>query len=589
MDGLQIQDTGISEQTPIDVAIAAMHKEVVALKCPSCTAPLPPPLDPSIIELTCEYCGVRSTLRDAEDERERLRSDVRSWISQIVSDARDNNGMDSVSRRYIFNQLIMPKLDQDVRSAVEPFQDADFCDMPLLALPLFLSLEGSHFGDIWRSSLEKKDDLKPIREAIAKTQSLDMLPFIVSDHEKMRLISREAICKEIIEFDQIRRGLFESTKLDAATESTNSGFYRALKNLRDAYNLHKEAAAVSSAVNKPYSEFMQSLSIWLGSVERTVGVLARLNKSGSEAPTSRDIDELDDAARACKQAALDMKASNNTLRNVRSASEGCLDDALYIKILADSARICRLCKIESGDDFYRFLDFLKNELASKHKDLSNVSRFADSISNLAMQLAVIAGEVEVPCIIDNFSWALEFGKQKIDKKWFGLANAETFELEDKLLMPFWAAEANFSKKEGTLNVKARPVPGLLLLNAAKKSNSPCAIRQGDYLFELFQENLGSPTSTDIITSNELATAVPLIDKESAEKRMKEFIDSQMDIIPQNKVSARVFCLPGVIGLYSKAGKNEERRLLMMNIPEQFSIPFEGRILQLGNQKLISVE
>lgn len=586
----QIQNEGILAQSPLDAAVAAVPKEAVALKCPSCAAPLPPRLDPSTTELMCEYCGVISTLRDAEEEMERLRNDVKNWISQIVSDVRDNVGVDSVSRRYIFNQLIMPKLDQDVRCAIEPFQDADFCDMPLLALPLFLSLKGSHFSDMWRSSPENKDDLKPVREVIAKTQSLDMLPFAVSNHEKMQLISREAICKEIIEFDQIRRGLSESTKLDATTHgSTNSGFYRALKNLRDAYNLHNEAATISSAVNKPYSELMQSLSIWLSSVERTVEVLARLKQSGSAAPTVRDIDELDEAARACDQAAFDIDASSSMLRGTRTAPEGCRDDAKYIKILADSARICYICKAESGDDFYKFLDYLKDEFAGKHEDLSNVSWLADSLSNLVLQLAAISGEAEMPFIIDDFEWAPNLGKQMIGKKWFGMANAETFELEDKLLVPFWVAEVNFSKKEGTINIKARPVPGLLFLDAAREGNNIHAIRQEDYLFEECKNKLGSPRSIDSGRAKELAAVVPLITRESAENRMKHFIDSQMDILPMSKVSARIFCLPGMIGLYTKMGKNEERRMLMMNIPERLSMPIDRRILQLGNQKLLSVE
>ena len=590
MDRPETRNAGISADSPLDAAVAAMPKEAVALKCPSCTAPLPPRLDPSMTELTCEYCGVVSTLRDAEDEMERLRSDVKSWISQIVSDVRDNTGVDSVSRRYIFNQLIMPKLDQDVRSAFEPFQDADFRDTPLLALPLFLSLKGSHFSDMWLSSPENRDDLKAVREVIAKTQSLDMLPFAVSDHEKMQLLSREAKCKEIIEFDQIRRGLSESAKPDIMTPgSTNNGFYRALKNLRDAINLHKEAAAVSSAVNEPYSEFMQSLSIWLSSVERTVEVLARLRRSGSDAPSADDIDELDEAARACNQAAFDMRESSGMLRETGPAPGGCRDDALYIKILSDCARICHLCKTESGDDFYRFLEYLKEDVVGKHKDLSNVSWLADSLSNLALQVAAMAGVTDVPFIIDDFEWALNLGRQKINKKWFGMADAETFELEDKFLVPFWAAEVDFSKKEGTINAKARPVPGLLFLNAAGQSNDLHAIMQGDYLFEECRNKLELPRSIDSDRSRELAVVVPLIIKSSAEKRMKEFIDSQMDILPMNKVSARVFFLPGATGLYAKAGKNEERRLLIMNVPEQLSMPINGKIVQFGNKKLLLVE
>ena len=111
---------GHSEE-PISAAVSALPKEAVSLQCPGCMAPLPLPSDPSQVSVVCDYCGGTFALQTASEEMDRLKSDIRKWISQVAGNAGIGTTVDEASRKFIFNDKLLPPLKNAADRATDIF------------------------------------------------------------------------------------------------------------------------------------------------------------------------------------------------------------------------------------------------------------------------------------------------------------------------------------------------------------------------------------------------------------------------------------------------------------------------------------
>jgi hypothetical protein len=107
--------------TPIAAAIAALPVEAVAIKCPGCLAPLPVLPESAAGNITCEFCQGSFSIQTATDEMERLRGDVRKWISETVGRSGSSGG-DETSRAFIFRNNIWPPIQLNANRTLELYQ-----------------------------------------------------------------------------------------------------------------------------------------------------------------------------------------------------------------------------------------------------------------------------------------------------------------------------------------------------------------------------------------------------------------------------------------------------------------------------------
>lgn len=552
-------------QAPLDAAVDAMPFKVVALKCPGCMAPLPAPSDRTTNNVTCEYCGGTFALQTAADEMERLRADVRKWIAETAAQAGKGSTVDEASRSFIFQEKIWPQLKLTVDRSTELYQTTRY--LPLFAIPLLLSLRSSPFQDALMLTPDIGSLADQLKSVLAQIQAPELAPFAVSEREKSNLHMLEISCMEVVHFSNIRHSL---------AKFSPEGFSRTQINLRAAIELYDAVATTSDALDKSYSSFMFALSIRLGAVGKAVEILAKLMGSGGGLITDRLISELESAANDCERAASEIEVSGRQPKETAPASEGSRNDAQVIKMLADCIRIYNQCAAESEEDFADFLGTIAAAVDIVKTPESDANWLNAFLSNLSSYMLATTSDGEKP-IISDFSWAETVAITGVRRSF--LNGNETFEIQDRFLLPFWVAEIPISEQKGLLLKKGKEAKGLVFVEASRQRDFCFLELGGSSLAEQCLRAFESPQS-----AGEFSLIVPTVSSDTAVKYAKAFISSSKLYCGGVIKMIGILYLPAVTVRY--ANRKGERKVTLLNGSELHSTELAVSKLKLGTRKLM---
>src|SRR5437870_3690848 len=107
-----------SSQIPISASSAGGGYQAVQLRCPFCNgAASGQPGETRV----CEYCLQPFTIAQAQNEADRLRDEIKSWLDEKLGSSTNvaNSSADVSSRLFIFQQRVLPDLRRDVNRAME--------------------------------------------------------------------------------------------------------------------------------------------------------------------------------------------------------------------------------------------------------------------------------------------------------------------------------------------------------------------------------------------------------------------------------------------------------------------------------------
>src|SRR5437016_6051364 len=106
---------------PVAPSGAAVAPAMAAIKiaCPNCGAPPAEDFSPDCPAYSCPYCNFQFTIERAREETEKLKRELQTWLSQMVSGVAAGSSVDASSRAFIFKEKLYPSLQLELNRSVE--------------------------------------------------------------------------------------------------------------------------------------------------------------------------------------------------------------------------------------------------------------------------------------------------------------------------------------------------------------------------------------------------------------------------------------------------------------------------------------
>lgn len=557
--------TDYSEE-PVSATLTALPKEAVSLQCPGCMAPLPVPGDPSQVSVTCDYCGGTFALQTASEEMDRLKSEIRKWISQVAGNAGVGTTVDEASRKFIFNDKLLPPLKNAADRATDVFSLTRY--QSLFTFSLLTRLSSSPFHYALQSAPDLTHLVDKIRETVVRVQSPEIRVFAIGEKEKYELHALELRCLEVGYLSNVRHHL---------ANPTSDGFQKAKTNLRALNELYNTTGQLVSSIDPASAGFSKALAARMGLLEEAVTVLEDLFSGSDGVMTDYVADNLELIATRLEQTAFAIEATGMRPREAVPAAEGTRNDADSIRIFAISVRFYGQCGAEAGIPFTRLLASLEEVVEEAQTPSSDVRWLSAFLSNLTLHMESIAGEAPLP-IVSDFGWAEGKMVSLVKSSFFG--GKESVQGEMKILLPFWVAELEFPQQKGVIFKKGASASGLILTEAMRYNKQCFVIASDDLLSNQYYDAIRSRTTIGYSTP----AIAPVVGSDDALKYMKQFISSTQGYSGGSVRQLHLAYLPVVIARYYT--QKSERREILTPSNSIILSKFDPQPINIGTKEVL---
>jgi len=548
--------------------VDAMPKKARAIKCPGCMAPLPASTETSQT-VVCEYCGGTFVIQAAIDEMERIKSDIRKWLANIVGDVGINTTTDEASRRFIFNEQLLPSLKMEADRATEIHNLLRF--EPLFTFPLLNHISSSPFHTAVQSTLDSNKPVDKIKTVIARAQSPEVGIFAIGDKEKAELYKLEIQCQEAIFLSNIRHQLLSYTP---------DGIQKAKSNIQGLKSIYNRLDQFKSAIDPSLKNFFSALLARLNAVDEAITILGTLLNSPEGIMTEHVSRNLESAAAKLEQAISQTESAGREPREQIPAVEGTRIDAQTVNLLAFCVKLFAQVGGDSGESFNQFLESLGEIVDYARGPNADLQWLFSFISYLAIHMGHEVGESTAIAIYD-FSWV----KQKIQgsKHSSFLGGKESVAAKKQILLPFWVAELNFSQQKGVVFKKGQSASSLLFLEAARNNGTCFAIPIAD---PLSKQCYNATTSSKGVGQSTPAI-VPVINANIALSQMKSFISRTKGYAGARVKLLNMIYLPSIVARYN-TGKKDRIEVLLRSASIRVS-SFALKKVRLGTKELLLMQ
>jgi len=488
---------------PVSSTASNLAKEAYVLKCPGCMAPLPSPQNTSITSVVCVYCGGSFALKIAEDEMDRLKNDIRKWMSDLVGTGGSNSStIDEASRKFIFNEKLFPSLKMAADRATELFGITKYGSMFTFALMNKLTLSPFMNTLIVPDS---PDIFERIKIASARADSPDMLAFAVEESHKTSLTFLQVLCHEIVYLTNARRQL---------SVFTPEGFEKSKMNYKALAELYEKSAKKASNLSTFYLALRNRILLIISAIEQ----LEYLHKNNDSIIVNKVIDFLEKTSRDCAALVSEIEQSNIEVREKVLAMEGTRNDAQTILIMAKCMKLFSKCGTETGTSFDSFMKSLESIIENTKEANTDINWLDSFLTQLILHIEALDGE-STAAVIADYSWEDTMAATGVRSSFFG--GKETYNIKDRILVPFWVVELSFSQQAGFIFKKGSATKGLLFIDASKIDGS-WNIMELDHPFSI--KAIDAIKTKSSIGQSYLALA-PIIINDRAIKRVKQIVNT----------------------------------------------------------------
>ena len=523
--------TSTSGTAVLETTVSSMRKEAVALRCPSCMAPMKPPESSERSVVTCEYCGGSFALQTAQSEMDQLKSGIRKWISELAGSAGTGGNVDEAARRFIFNDKLLPSLKLEANRAVEVY--AFSRHQALFSFPLIDSLGNTPFQQAIASAPDLTHIVSRVKMVIARVQDPEVIGFAVGEPAKANLNFLETNCQEIIYLSNARKTL---------SGYQPDGFAKSATNLRAAHSLYQKAANSISATDKQLAALLNGLSNRTKAVGEAIDILASVLRDNPATDVQHLSNQVAALAAACDQAANEIEQSGRDPRETVPAVEGSRADASALRIFSKVLQLYYVADPDRGESFVSYLQNCQALISSARSNDKSLVWLDEFTNHLSQILAAVSGEGKL-ATINRFEWAQGKADAGIQSSLFG--GSETVVIDRRVLVPFWLAKLCSSEQKGFIFKKGREVESRLLLDASKTS--------GAFVRPEANTDASTQISTSLQNRSPLGGATvlaPVLGKAAAIKRFKEIIQSTPEFAGGYAELQEIIYLPVAVAKYT---------------------------------------
>lgn len=533
-----------SSQSPVEATVAAMPKEAVILRCPGCMAPMTPPPASQSNVIKCEYCGGSFALQTAQSEMEQLKSGIKKWISEIAGAAGAGGHVDEAARRFIFRDKLLPSLSMEANRSTEIF--AFGRHQALFSFSLLDTLPNNPFQDALRSSPDIGSVVSRVKTTIARVQDPEVLGFAVGDSARSHLNVIETQCQEIIFLGNVRRAL---------SENSAEGFAKAVANLNASEALYQKVAGASKAENASLAKFMEAMAARVRAVSGAIEILAQAMANSEGLVVDSLVAKLNSHASDCENSANLLESSGRDPREAVPAIEGARADAETLRLFATTLRAFAECAGDSSTTFTEFNANLAAIVQSVKPGGASIRWLAEFMTRF-VQIGNTGSEDSRLAVIDRFDWLESRAQAGAQSSLFG--GRESVQIRQRFLVPFWVARLRSSEQKGIIFKKGQSIEIFLMLNAGKPGG-PC-IRPDETVLKA--EDIKASLSNRRSLNSHTAL-VPVIDRDTANKRFKEFVQSTPEFAGGfAEIQELVFLPAGQIAYSGKKGERTELECIL---------------------------
>ncbi len=450
---------------PVGQAVDAMPVVAKSLDCPACMAALP--LDESWEEksvITCTYCGQAFALGTAEEEMERLRADIQMWISQLAGSTATSSTVDEASRSYIFREKVFPRLRTACDRATEVY--ALSRHQPLFNFPLMDLLAKTPFSEALAMSPANEVLAANMKDTLARLRAPAVRAFAVRGEDTRALTGLQVQCQELVHFGNARRQI---------SNGTPDGYEKAISNLDAVVELYEDLTG--SGVDDAADLFYEGMTERVKAVQEAIEAVRQLTVESAGFAAEETAATLDRCATNCEESATKIQQSE-TLPNVAiPAADAARADAAAIRHCASVVTLYD--RVDLGSENAGFEEFtlgLSRLIRQVRPQGATATWLGAFVNALYAHLSALDGEQIVHAVPATYEWADQAAASRCQSGFLG--GSETYAIEEKVLLPVWAAHLCFSESTGRIIKRGHSAECTLLLDASRHG-SACVSVSGD--------------------------------------------------------------------------------------------------------------
>lgn len=524
----RIGDTLTQPRAEHRVAPAAALK----IACPNCGAPLTEALSPQRQSYKCKFCSHTFTLTMAEEQTERLASELRDWLTRLVSAAVPGRGViDASSRAFLFREKLYPSLQMEFNRALELIEG--FNHFPLFQVEL-----GAEFPDYTFEEsplLAERLQLVPIRKLSGRLGAPAVREFVVSAEDDQKLVSMECKANELI---------FMANIIEQGRKFTAEGYTASRQNVIALKGLYSQIQGAASHPGE--SQFRQACLIRLEAAAIVLDVLSRIySTSTAQFMGSAYSQELEGASHYYQEALLAAEGSGYSPMEVVPWEQG-VEKEIHLLDLESTVLNCydRIA-VNKGADFLQFQAAIKDFVQQASIPLIDPKTLGILIDQLTNITEATRGSKGLPRVLDwtSLEQAIEKNRRKSVAKFLGVS--EQVERTEHFWQPFWLGILKYSQSDGTIFKSGSIKQAAVLLDATSSQQVIVSIIEKDSsAFQIVQ----SAVSKRVMDRR--LCLPPIIDECVAQKTLEGFVRSNPTFHNPQVTVQGVLYIPAVDVTYS---------------------------------------
>lgn len=525
-------------------AAASAPPKAETLACPICQGKpdadeLPQDLSQPI---KCGFCGNMYTLKQSQDDAQRLKQELKSWLEQVLvsSGAGGAQNIDMNARRFIFKQSLYPALKRDIDRQLEMLEDAPEAPLfPLNIMPGFRDYRPN--SQLVAIGMGDNQELKRLSNR-ATAQELQDFATVEVDRQELKALQFRVTT--LVYYANIARFL----------ESAEPTSYQLVR--QNVQALQKECRAYTQEVaDAGYRSYLQALDARITGALLLLDVLVPTLEQGRSFAPEAARAQLDRALAQYTQAAQQAAASTYNPLYVVPLKQGIQKDMLLAQVFYEIIKcyevVAQTGQVEFGAFYQQLIQYTRALVSVQSPD-----QMLGLVQSICRLLAARSGSSPT-AVLTDWSWldaAIEANRRKPT---FGAAE-KTGSPPKRHYHPYWVATLNYAEKQGIIFKTGAGREALILIDATSV-DAPIIgyLLANDPALPVISSTLSAYGVLD----QQLMALPALLSRDMAEQAMKRYASQHTAELGATVVKmVDLIYLP--VAFVSYVGKNQTREILL---------------------------
>jgi hypothetical protein len=524
-------ETGIHSSTATEV-----------LACPKCAAPAQFASTQDLSRpLRCPFCDTIYTLRQGQDNAQRLKQELIAWFDKVVvGSGRASESVDVNARRYIFSDSLYPILKKEVERRMEAFDTV--LEGPLIQVKETAGLrEYQPDTSLLAIAQGRNQWLKTLVSRVTAEQ-LQRFAVVPDDQYKLRQL-------------QLRlQNLIYHANIAQQFIATRASSYQIIK--QNIIALQESYRPLLLQENEPeprYRAFIAAqgerahgalllVEVLIGAFDERHGIVPE-RLVAQVAQARAQMEKAQQLADTCTYNPLYIVSLQHGIKKDITSAR------IFQAVVASYELVTRTQPCEFPLFYRRLLDYVQH--LAPVRDADHLLWLLTSVSRM---LSARATEIPLP-IVKNWQW-LEHAVAYHRRVGILGLGGERGKIKARFFHPYWTAHLSYTVVDGRFARKTKVREGLLLVDATSVDGPLVSVLMSENLhLQVVQEGLRQPEFFD----KPMVSLPAVLTHDMAERVMKVYAGqhtAEFKVLSSRMIGV-VYLPAAVVHYYSKRKQREQ--------------------------------